>query len=190
MRIARQADGSPRIIISEAQGPGRRVVVWVQGCDIGCKGCSNIDTWDSSAGLDMEPAAVAAIINELLTDDVDGLTFSGGEPFSQAPELIEVLREVKKDVGLFIFTGYAFDALVKTAMGGERGWSGLFGRADAMLCGPFNSRRQPAGFIPSENQTLELMTGRYTRKQFSPRLELTIDFNTGITTETGTLRNA
>lgn len=32
-------------------GDGLRVVLWVAGCDHGCKGCQNPVTWDPNGGL-------------------------------------------------------------------------------------------------------------------------------------------
>lgn len=31
-------------------GPGRRVGIWVQGCDLGCEGCVNQTLWGRGAG--------------------------------------------------------------------------------------------------------------------------------------------
>ena len=38
-------------------GDGLRVVLWVAGCDHGCKGCQNPITWDPKGGLEFDEAA-------------------------------------------------------------------------------------------------------------------------------------
>ncbi|RME55891.1 MAG: 4Fe-4S cluster-binding domain-containing protein, partial [Deltaproteobacteria bacterium] len=35
---------------SEVNGPGRRAVVWVQGCSLGCPGCFNPHTHSKGGG--------------------------------------------------------------------------------------------------------------------------------------------
>ena len=36
--------------VSQVNGPGRRAVVWVQGCTLGCPGCFNPETHDAGNG--------------------------------------------------------------------------------------------------------------------------------------------
>ena len=46
---------------SRVNGPGRRVVVWVQGCTLGCLGCFNPGTHAAGvSGVAVEAAMVAA----------------------------------------------------------------------------------------------------------------------------------
>jgi anaerobic ribonucleoside-triphosphate reductase activating protein len=88
-------------------GPGRRVGVWVQGCDLGCRGCVNQTLWDARGGRDV---AVVDLFNWLLSlgDGYDGVTVSGGEPFQQYAPLIAFLHLVKTRTAhdTYCFTGY------------------------------------------------------------------------------------
>jgi anaerobic ribonucleoside-triphosphate reductase activating protein len=88
-------------------GPGRRVGFWVQGCDLGCKGCVNQTLWSNNGGRSME---VVDVFNWLLTLDVklNGITLSGGEPFQQYESMIAFLHLVKEKTNLdvYCFTGY------------------------------------------------------------------------------------
>jgi anaerobic ribonucleoside-triphosphate reductase activating protein len=70
---------------SIVDGPGIRFVLFVQGCEMNCPGCHNPATHDKNGGFDMSVDELMAQIaaNPL----IDGVTFSGGEPFLQAEKL-------------------------------------------------------------------------------------------------------
>ena len=72
---------------SRANGPGIRAVVWVQGCTIGCSGCYNEFTHPHKIESLYTPSEVAKWI--LSIDGIDGVTFSGGEPFEQAKAVLQ-----------------------------------------------------------------------------------------------------
>ena len=61
-------------------GDGLRVVLWVAGCEHGCKGCQNPVTWDVNGGLEFDENAKKEIFDELDKDYVSGVTLSGGDP--------------------------------------------------------------------------------------------------------------
>ena len=67
---------------SIVDGPGIRFTVFTQGCPHGCPGCHNPQTHDFSGGTvtDTDELLEKIKSNPLL----DGVTFSGGEPFAQA----------------------------------------------------------------------------------------------------------
>ncbi len=79
-------------------GPGIRMVVFLQGCPLRCKFCHNPDTWKFNQGEKITPV-------ELLNKAVKyknyykngGITFSGGEPLFQEEFLIECLKNFKKE---------------------------------------------------------------------------------------------
>ena len=70
---------------SIVDGPGLRFTLFVQGCIHNCKGCHNPQTHDLNAGKLVKSETILKAIkdNPLL----DGVTFSGGEPFLQ-PEAL------------------------------------------------------------------------------------------------------
>ena len=51
-------------------GPGRRLGLWVQGCSIRCPGCASEDTWDPAAGRDLEVAALARSLADVVKDNL------------------------------------------------------------------------------------------------------------------------
>ena len=70
---------------SYVNGTGKRFVLWVQGCGFHCKGCGNPDTWSFDEN---KYYSVQELLSMIIKDSsLDGVTFSGGEPFLQAEEL-------------------------------------------------------------------------------------------------------
>jgi pyruvate formate lyase activating enzyme len=78
-------------------GPGIRLVIFVQGCLFRCVYCHNPDT--QALKTDKMQLLTTAEILKLLTKEksyfgkAGGLTISGGEPTLQAPALIELFKE-------------------------------------------------------------------------------------------------
>lgn len=99
---------------SIVDGPGIRFTVFAQGCPHQCPGCHNASTHDFYGGKETEIDNVLREIdkNPLL----NGVTFSGGEPFCQ-PEGFAVLARALKERGLHIvtFTGYTYEELLDLA---------------------------------------------------------------------------
>jgi pyruvate formate lyase activating enzyme len=80
------------------EGPGLRLVVFLQGCNFRCQYCHNPDTWEMTSGKLM---SVREIIDWLEEErpyfsNGGGLTISGGEPLLQAQELIPLFTEAKR----------------------------------------------------------------------------------------------
>ena len=87
---------------SAANGPGERFVVWVQGCPLACPGCWNPDTWSFERRVVRDIDELAAEI--LSVEDIEGVTFTGGEPFAQARALAELARRVRhRGLSAFVF---------------------------------------------------------------------------------------
>ncbi len=80
-------------------GPGIRVVVFMQGCALRCKYCHNPDMWDMEGGKLYTPQELFKKILRFKTyfdASGGGVTFSGGEPLLQPEFLIETLRLLKE----------------------------------------------------------------------------------------------
>lgn len=96
---------------SIVDGPGLRFAIFCQGCPHGCSGCHNPASHDFKGGYDCEISKIIAAVdaNPLL----DGVTFSGGEPFCQ-PEAFCVLAEEfkKRNLNLMAYSGYTYEELV------------------------------------------------------------------------------
>lgn len=102
-------------IIEESivDGPGLRYTVFTQGCPHHCPGCHNPQTHDFNGGKlkDISEIADSIAENPLLS----GVTISGGEPFVQPKEVLELIKEIKKraNLGIMIYSGYTFEELAE-----------------------------------------------------------------------------
>ena len=97
---------------SVVDGPGMRFVVYFQGCPHHCPGCHNPETWDFDVGKDIK---WPVLLNEIKQNKIlQGVTFSGGEPFAQRNILGLVnFAESIKNAGfdLTIYTGYTMEQI-------------------------------------------------------------------------------
>ena len=138
-----------------ALGPGARMAIWFQGCDIGCEGCCNPELQPlvprHVVGLS-ELLDVAADSKESL--DIEGVTLIGGEPTMQRslPELARGIRSL--GLGIILFTGREFSELD----------SELVGNVDTVIDGRFVStdRDYDRNLIGSRNQKIVNVTDRYS----------------------------
>ncbi|MDK2887665.1 anaerobic ribonucleoside-triphosphate reductase activating protein [Desulfofundulus australicus DSM 11792] len=137
---------------SVVDGPGLRLVVFVQGCPHRCPGCHNPHTWDPAGGTLMEVEEILAMVkrNPLLK----GVTLSGGEPFAQAGALAVLARQVRalgRDV--ITYTGYTWEKLLELA-GRDGAVKELVELSDYIVDGPFiQEKRDPElPFRGSSNQ--------------------------------------
>ncbi len=100
--------------MSEANGPGKRAVVWFQGCKRYCPGCFNPAIRSFEGGRDLTPES---FLNELDIKNIVGLSISGGEPFEQDEELAELLvLAKKKGLNTLVFSGYTYEELCSKNM--------------------------------------------------------------------------
>lgn len=151
-----------------SEGPGFRSALWVQGCPIHCLACINPHTW---AFENREWVPVDDLAERILaTNDIEGVTFLGGEPFSQAIALAK-LGERMQSAGFSVmtFSGYTYDQL-RAANNPE--WEALLAVTDILVDGPFIQARYTnrLPWIGSDNQRLILLTPRYVNlaHTFSP----------------------
>ncbi len=78
-------------------GPGVRMVIFLQGCRLRCRYCHNPDTW-AQEGETIEPDALMERIlrfRPYFERSGGGVTFSGGEPLMQGVFLSEMLALCK-----------------------------------------------------------------------------------------------
>ena len=166
---------------SRANGPGKRAVLWVQGCLRNCPGCFNPGTHDPGAGQWMGTTEAAEI---LTSEENDGVTISGGEPFDQPEALSELLRLLRQKgvSSILVFTGYSYETIQNLP---------CLKAIDALICGPFRSELPPDydRLCSSANQQLILLTNRFMAEDFKnlPLAEWITDEN-GNLTRSGILR--
>jgi pyruvate formate lyase activating enzyme len=80
-------------------GPGLRLVVFLQGCPFKCLYCANPDTipFEGGTATEIEDIVSRAVNQKAFFGKRGGVTFSGGEPTVQAKELIGLVRRLKEE---------------------------------------------------------------------------------------------
>ncbi len=145
---------------SIVDGPGFRYVIFTQGCPHHCPGCHNPQTHPFTGG---KKADIPAILREIEEDPIlQGVTFSGGEPFCQPEPLCQIAQAVKamgKDVTAF--SGYTLEQLVE--LGREKpAVLELLRLCDLLIDGPYieAQRDLTLQYRGSANQRLIYNPGR------------------------------
>lgn len=93
-------------------GPGKRIGIWVAGCEKRCPGCMSpeLQTTDGCGNV-----SVNKVISQLcqIKEPIDGVTISGGEPFLQAEELCELVEYLDANItqDIIIYSGYRIEEL-------------------------------------------------------------------------------
>lgn len=133
-------------------GPGIRLVVFLQGCNFRCLYCANPDTIDAkgeSKETAPEEILKMAVSQKPFFGKKGGITFSGGEPTFQAKALVPLFRMLK-EAGIHICVdtnGGIWNEDVKE----------LLSLADLVLLDvkEFNDERHKALTARSNSQTLK-----------------------------------
>lgn len=110
---------------------------------------------------------------------VEGVTFSGGEPFVQASGLLQLAEAVReRGLSLMAFTGYEIEEL--TAFEQQR----LLGLLDVVVTGRFvaSLKRDDLRWRGSSNQRVHFLSERYRvdEQTESAAAEVTLDGRGGV----------
>ena len=113
---------------STVDGDGLRSVVFMAGCPHRCIGCHNPESWDASNGTHW---TVQEIFDELMTNELTDVTFSGGEPMIYAKQLLPLAKALKEEgKNIWCWTGY----LIEDLKGPQKE---LLKYIDVLVDGPF-----------------------------------------------------
>ena len=135
-------------------GPGKRLLIFFQGCSLHCKGCINKHLWDFGKGKDVSAEELLAICKE---QNVEGITLHGGEPLDQADGLIDIVDLLKKNgFSVILFTGYNKKELKGTQLA-------VWNKSDLIVCGRFIEEKKNLymQFRGSTNQRVITRKGPY-----------------------------
>lgn len=166
---------------SRANGPGVRAVIWVQGCTIGCRGCYSASTHPHEASSLHRPSEIAEWLQSI--PNIEGVTFSGGEPFEQAAAVLETINSIRgnirSDFSVFVYTGYEIEFLRKS---NDKNVHDLLEAIDILSAGPFDNKLRDETLLwrGSSNQSLHFLSNRYNAFQIeewskiSPLEEITL----------------
>lgn len=133
-------------------GPGKRLLLFTQGCSLRCKGCTNQHLWEFGKGTNV---SIEEILNQC--NDLDGITLHGGEPLDQANVLVELVKKIKEQgKTIILFTGYTFNELTVIQ---KKVW--LF--SDIVIAGRYEEEKRNIylQFRGSINQKVFTHKGKY-----------------------------
>ncbi len=164
-------------------GPGERIGIWFQGCSIQCIGCISGDTWKTRQG----DTTVSEIVQSLTSwlDDCDGVTISGGEPFDQPEQLLQLLlalRAHNRPINVLVYSGYSYEQL-------QQHKHFKLKLIDALISDPYlKDADQTKALRGSDNQRLHCLTElgqrtftEYERPLLDSEKSLDIMFDTNAT---------
>lgn len=144
----------------ETLGPGRRIVVWTQGCSKHCQGCSNPELWDEQGGRDIPTDSLVSMLIQMADRaGIDRITFTGGDPLEQPRTLLDLLRKIRaRFCDILVYTGYTL-AEVRTVLG-ETLYEEFTRLTDALIDGRYIEAQNDGecALCGSTNQQLHLFT--------------------------------
>lgn len=139
-----------------ALGPGRRFVIWVQGCLRRCVDCISPEHQSLDGGYLIDVNELAAQINACRT--IDGITISGGEPFLQAKALYlltDMLKKTRPELNVLVFTGNQIDDLT------DEDSKAFIANIDLLVDGEYISELNDSiGLRGSSNQRFHYLSDR------------------------------
>ena len=140
-------------IVSDSivDGPGIRTTIFSQGCPHHCKGCHNPETWAFGCGTDIPVEKIVDIVKS--NPLCKGVTFSGGEPFSQAAAFAKLAVLLKAEgYEVASYSGYTFEELLE----GSEAQQQLLSVIDILIDGRFllEQKSLEIAFRGSRNQRI------------------------------------
>jgi anaerobic ribonucleoside-triphosphate reductase activating protein len=157
---------------STVNGPGERAVVWVQGCprQPPCSGCFNPGMLDGQKEVGL--VATEELVQRILAiDGLSGVTFSGGEPFSQAADLALVASDARlMNLTVVVFTGHVLAELQHS-----EAHRALLAATDLLIAGPFEkdmATGQP--LLSSANQRHHFLSNRICSADLDSMAEIEV----------------
>lgn len=156
---------------TKVEGPKNRYCIWVQGCSRHCKGCWAKATWDFNSGTQYN---VDEILKDILnTQNIDGVTFLGGEPFEQ-PEALEFLcRKIKEaNLSVICFSGNSFNNL-------NLKYPQILKNIDLLIDGEFKEEEKDFSrpWVGSKNQNYHFLSDKFNKnilEEYKNKVELNI----------------
>lgn len=140
---------------SISDGPGFRFTLFTQGCPHSCEGCHNPESQPLNGGTEYSLLEIVELFEK--NSFVEGISFSGGEPFLHPKELSFLARYFKEQgKNILCYTGFIYEDLVKM----ESDVLDFLGEIDLLIDGPFvlAKRDLSLAFKGSSNQRLLPLT--------------------------------
>jgi anaerobic ribonucleoside-triphosphate reductase activating protein len=159
---------------SLVNGPGKRTVIWTQGCSLKCHGCFNPNTHSPDQRTFWDVEKLVNILSDY-APDIEGYTISGGEPLQQILGISALIQGLKHTThcSIILFTGYSWSEIQAMP---ER--NSILDYVDVVIAGRYIEKQRVAhNLIGSSNKTLHFLSKAYTSADFSeiPQTEVLIN---------------
>jgi anaerobic ribonucleoside-triphosphate reductase activating protein len=152
---------------SKVNGPGKRLVIWTQGCTKACKNCFNPNTWKFS-GLDI---LFIDIFNKIRALDIDEITISGLDPLEQADilDLLILLYNLNLPKGIILFSGFTLDEINNSSL------KECLNYIDVLIDGRYiDEQKISSGLKGSDNQNIIYFSDKIKPEELSIDQEIEI----------------
>lgn len=163
---------------TKVEGPGIRFCIWTQGCKKHCPGCWAKDTWEFDTGTKYSVKELFSLI--IKENNIEGVTFLGGEPFEQSRELAELSSLVKSHgLSVVCFTGYTIEELKSK---NNKDVNMFLSHIDLLIDGGFEKENYDLSrpWIGSSNQRYIFLSDVYTQEdidKYKNKIEVHINPN-------------
>lgn len=147
-------------------GPGKRIGIWLAGCEHHCDGCSNPELWEKKQKYKTNLESVMLMIKSLVKGrHIDGFTITGGDPFFQVDALYELLDEIEHiNDDILVYTGYSYEDIKHTH-------SVLLDKIAVLIDGKYEREKNDGSFLRgSSNQRIIILKEKY-KKLYSEYIE-------------------
>ncbi len=196
LRIAKTLVGT------EAEGPGLRAAIWLQGCSLRCTNCCNPEMLGDKGGemhsvdalgrhlwghsLAEKPSS-ASEKNRVGIAPIEGITLLGGEPFEQAAGAAALAKGAQiAGLSVMVFSGYTIGELRDRS---DPAIDELLAHCDLLVDGRYRESEPESErrWIGSKNQVMHFLSDRYdpSEPQFREPNTVEIRFKPGHLTVSG-----
>lgn len=150
-------------LCTESEGPGKRLAIWVQGCERRCPGCCNPEMQEIKQKTIVDTDDFINMIKQPdIISKIEGLSFVGGEPILQAEGLGEIAEWAHANgLTVLVFTGYLIEEL--RALDNES-VNRLLEYTDILVDGPYIQEESDLkrDWVGSRNQRVLFLTDAYS----------------------------
>ena len=140
----------------QSLGPGRRMGIWVQGCERTCPGCANPELQAMGKKEIPDEMLIGMAVAAFKSYHLDGITLTGGEPVLQAGALARLLAALEPYCDdVLMFSGFTLRELQDKQ---DPEVDSLLARVSVLVDGPYIQERNESELLRgSSNQTIHYL---------------------------------